>query len=70
LTGVPNASDYYLVSTANYTGRFREADYSNNTAWVKFSLTSDSNGNRKVTVTAHSPCVMGTGLCGENSPNR
>jgi Lysyl oxidase len=70
LTGVPNANDYYLVSTANYAGRFKESDSTNNTAWVKFRLSSDSNGNRKIEVTAHSPCVMGTGLCGENAPNR
>lgn len=69
LTNVPNANDYYLVSTANYTGRFAELDYSNNTAWVKFRLTSDSNGNRKIEVTATSPCVPSTGLCGD-SPNR
>jgi Lysyl oxidase len=69
LTGVPNANDYYLVSTANYAGVFTETNYTNNTAWVKFSLTSDSNGNRKVTVTDHSPCES-PGLCGEGSTNR
>jgi hypothetical protein len=70
LTGVPNGNDYYLVSTANYARRFVELDYTNNTAWVKFRLTSDSNGNRKVVVTGHSPCEAGTGLCGENTTNR
>jgi lysyl oxidase len=70
LTGVPNANDYYLVSTANYARRYLELDYTNNTAWVKFTLSSDSKGNRKVTVTGHSPCVMGSGLCGENTTNR
>jgi hypothetical protein len=69
LTGVPNANDYYLVSTANYAGIFTETDYTNNTAWVKFSLTTESNGNRKVTVTDHSPCTS-PGLCGERSTNR
>lgn len=69
LTGVPNADDYYLVSTANYAGTFTETDTTNNTAWVRFSLTSDSNGNRKVTVTDHSPCDS-PGLCGERSTNR
>jgi hypothetical protein len=49
---------------------FTESDYSNNTAWVKFRLFTDSNGNRKVEVKAHSPCVMGSGLCGERSTNR
>jgi hypothetical protein len=70
LTGVPNAKDYYLVSTANYAATYTETDYTNNTAWVKFRLYTDSNGNRKVEVTAHSPCEAGTGLCGEHSTNR
>jgi Lysyl oxidase len=70
LTGVPNANDYYLVSTANYAQRYTESDYTNNTAWVKFRLTSDSNGNRKVELTGeHSPCSS-PGLCGERSTNR
>lgn len=69
LTGVPNGNDYYLVSTANHAGIFRETDTTNNTAWVRFSLTSDSQGNRKVTVTDHSPCTS-PGLCGERSTNR
>ena len=70
LTGVEDGDDYYLVSTANYAGIFTEADPTNNTAWVQFRLSSDSKGNRKVEVTAHSPCVMGSGLCGERSTNR
>ena len=69
LTGLPNASDYYLVSTTNPTGAFLEQSKTNNTAWVKFTLSADSNGNRKVTVTAHSPCES-PGMCGDLSPNR
>jgi hypothetical protein len=69
LTGVPEAEDYYLVSTANYAGVFTETDYTNNSAWVKFALSSDSKGNRKVTVTDHSQCDT-PGLCGERSTNR
>jgi hypothetical protein len=69
LTGVPEADDYYLVSTANYAQRFLESDYTNNTAWVKFRLYQDSNGNRKIEVTDHSPCGS-PGLCGERSTNR
>jgi hypothetical protein len=69
LTGVPNASDYYLVSTANYARIFTESDYTNNTAWVKFRLLTDSNGNRKVEVLERSPCTS-PGLCGERSTNR
>ncbi|MGH2484268.1 MAG: lysyl oxidase family protein [Candidatus Limnocylindria bacterium] len=70
LTGVPNAENYYLVSTANYAQIFTEADTTNNTAWVRFRLYADSQGNRKVEVTDHSDCVMGSGLCGERSTNR
>ena len=70
LTNVPNANDYYLVSTSNYAGIFTESDTTNNTAWVKFRLYADSNGNRKVEVTDHSPCEAGSGLCGERSTNR
>jgi hypothetical protein len=69
LTGVPNANDYYLVSTANAAGVFLEQNYTNNTAWVKFTLSQSSNGNRKVTVTATSPCDT-PGLCGSNTTNR
>jgi hypothetical protein len=69
LTGVPNA-EYYLVSTSNYARIFTEADYTKNTAWVKFRLYTDSKGNRKVQVTDHSPCVEGSGLCGERSTDR
>jgi len=69
LTGIPNADDYYLVSTANFTGRFLESDYTNNVAWVKFRLYQDSNGNRKIEVVGHSPCDS-PGLCGHNAPNR
>lgn len=69
LTGIPDADDYYLVSTANYARIFTESNYTNNTAWVRFRLSSDSNGNRKVTVTDRSPCDS-PGLCGERSTNR
>ncbi|MGH3134518.1 MAG: lysyl oxidase family protein [Gaiellaceae bacterium] len=69
LTDVPNGTDYYLVSTTNPTGVFLEQDETNNTAWVKFALSSESNGNRKVTVTDHSPCDS-PGMCGERSTNR
>jgi hypothetical protein len=69
LTNVPDGDDYYLVSTANYARTFTETDYTNNTGWVKFTLKSDSNGNRKVTVIDHSPCES-PGMCGANAPNR
>jgi Lysyl oxidase len=69
LTGVPNATDYYLVTTTNPTGIFREQDATNNTEWVKFTLSGSGGGNRKITVTAHSPCEN-PGMCGERSTNR
>ena len=69
LTDVPNGTNYYLVSTTAPDGSFLELDKTNNTAWVKFTLSSDSNGNRKVAVTGHSPCES-PGMCGELSPNR
>jgi hypothetical protein len=69
LTGVPNGNDYYLVSTTNPTGAFLEQDTTNDTAWVRFALTQESNGNRKVTVTGNSPCES-PGLCGERATNR
>ncbi len=69
LTGLPNGNDYYLVSTTDPTGVFLEQDKTNNTAWVRFTLSTESNGNRKATVTDHSPCEN-PGMCGERSTNR
>ena len=69
LTDVPNADDYYLVTTSNFSGRYEESNYANNTAWVKFRLFQESNGNRKIEVTAHSPCES-PGLCGAGATNR
>ena len=68
ITGVP-VGIYYLVSRANPDQVFIEQDLNNNTAWVAFKLTRDSNGNPKVKVIGHSPCQT-VGLCGENAPNR
>jgi hypothetical protein len=48
---------------------FLEQSKTNNTAWVKFTLSAGSNGNRKVTVTDNSPCEN-PGLCGERATNR
>jgi Lysyl oxidase len=69
LTGVPEGDDYYLVSTTDPGNAFLETDDGNNTAWVSFSLTSSSNGNRKVTVTGSSDCDT-PALCGVGAPNR
>ena len=69
LTGVPEAGDYFLVSTSNPARRFVESDYENNSAWVKFGLERASNGNRKIAVKEHSPCDSPS-MCGEQTPNR
>src|SRR3712207_9159088 len=52
----PYTTLFRSVSTANYARVFSEQNYANNSAWVKFRLSQGSNGNRKVTVLAHSPC--------------
>ena len=69
LTNAPSANDYYLVSKANYAGKFLEKDLNNNTAWAKFRLFSEATGNRKIEVTGNSPCAN-PGMCGDNAPNR
>ena len=69
ITGIPNADDYYLVTTTDPTGIFTETDRSNNSAWTKFRLYQDSNGNRKIEVLGTSPCDS-PGLCGTVSANR
>ncbi len=70
LTGAPDGDDYYLVSTTDPDDAFLETDDANNSAWVRFTLSTHSNGRRKVVVTAdHSPCES-AGLCGIGAPNR
>ncbi|HEX2046448.1 MAG TPA: lysyl oxidase family protein [Acidimicrobiales bacterium] len=61
--------DYYLVSTSNVGNVFREADYTNNTAWVRFTFERPNGGNPKITLTDRSPCDS-PGLCGEQMNNR
>ncbi len=68
ITGM-RAGHYYLVSTSNPDGNFVEADYTNNTAWVSFTLQRPNGGNPKIVVTGHSPCDS-RGLCGEQINNR
>ena len=69
LTGAPNDTDLYLVSAANFAGRFLETTTKNNTAWVRFRLAQESNGNRKLTVLGNSPCES-PAMCGVGVPNR
>lgn len=68
LTGVPPGR-YYLTSTANPERVFIESNLSNNTAWVAFDLSRESNGNPKVKIIDHSFCES-PGLCGDTAPNR
>ena len=68
LTGAP-VGVYYLVSTTNPDGNFLEATLTNNTAWVSFRLTRDSQGNPKIAELGHSPCDS-PGMCGEQATNR
>ena len=68
ISGIP-AGLYYLVSTANPDGIFIEENYLNNTAWVGFNLTRESNGNPKIQIISNSPCDS-PGLCGVGAPNR
>jgi hypothetical protein len=69
ITGIANATDYYLVTTTNPDGTYLESNPANNKAWVKFTLSAESNGQRKITITGHSPCDS-PGMCGEVSANR
>lgn len=68
VTGAPPGI-YYLVSTVNADRIFLEKNWTNNTAWVSFRLSRDSQGNPKITEIAHSRCD-GPGLCGEQATNR
>lgn len=68
VTGAPPGA-YYQVSTTNHAGSFLVTNYDNNTAWVSFRLTRDSQGNAKIAPIANSPCSS-PGMCGEQSVNR
>jgi Lysyl oxidase len=69
LTNAPNGTDLYLVSTSNHENTYLESDSSNNTAWTRFRLSQESQGNRKVTVTGNSACSSPS-MCGVGVPNR
>jgi hypothetical protein len=61
ITGAP-LGVYYLVSKANPAGKFIEARYSNNRAWVKFEIRRNALGHRTIRILGHSSCTGG--LCG------
>jgi hypothetical protein len=67
VAGVP-AGTYYLLSTANPEGSYAESDYTNNSAWVSFTLRR-VGGNAKLVEIDHSPCSS-PGMCGEQALNR
>jgi hypothetical protein len=69
LTNAPNGTDLYLVSTANHENTYLETNPDNNTAWVRFRMSQDSKGNRKITVLGNSPCSS-PAMCGVGAPNR
>jgi len=45
--------DYVLVTTANHNAVYAEADLSNNSSWTNLTVTRESNGNPKLTVTGN-----------------
>ena len=70
ITGARSGQEYFLVSVTNSDGVFLETDLTNNGAWQGFRVSRDSKGNPKITLTTHSACTPGTGLCGEQTANR
>ena len=52
ITDIP-VGDYVLVTTANHNGVYEETDPSNNTSWTNLSVSRESNGNPKITVTGN-----------------
>jgi hypothetical protein len=68
ITGIPEG-EYYLVSTCNPDGIFLESNTTNNTAWVRFRIKRQSQGNPKLEILGNSPCET-PALCGEGAPNR
>lgn len=69
VTALPDGDAYYLVSTTNPDGVFRELSTGNNAAWQRFALTGRGTGNRKLTLLEHSPCES-PALCGAYTANR
>ncbi len=69
ISGAP-VGYYYLLSTSNPEGTFKEKDLSNNSAWVYLELSRDSQGNAKIGVITDSVEAEGTGLPDTYSANR
>lgn len=71
ITGAP-VGDYYLVSTANFKHEFRETNYDNNQAWVKFRLKRESKGNAKLQILGQNATSgpYAAALTGVGAPNR
>jgi hypothetical protein len=61
---------YYLLSAANPDGIFIEKDTTNNSAWVFFELSRDSNGNAKIAPIIDSFEAEGKGLPLSYTANR
>jgi len=73
MTDIPNG-EYFLTHTWNPLNRFVDGNEDNNMSWMKFELSDDGNGNRKITeLDGFAPeCKSdGTtpGFCGEISRN-
>ena len=73
ITGIPNGV-YFLTHTWNPVDKFVDGNKDNDVSWMKFELSDDGNGNRKITeLEGFAPeCQSdGTtpGLCGEISKN-
>ena len=69
VTGAPPGL-YYLLSTANAEATFIETNYANNSAWVAFQLSRDSNGNPKITIIGDSFAAEGLGVKPDYTTNR
>lgn len=52
ITDIP-VGDYVLLTTANHNAIYEETDLSNNTSWTNLSVSRESNGNPKITVTGN-----------------
>jgi Lysyl oxidase len=61
---------YYLVSTANADRVFLERNYTNNRAWVAFTLIRFSQGNAKLVIVGDSFSIDGEGLSPAYTTNR